>query len=122
MTPAAGQRQLVQRVTSKRPLARDVPCGILSLVRHKGHHGPLAHLGERHNGIVEVRGSSPRWSTSSTSSTGSSARSGTNDGAEVGEMSDLIDYGMSGIAILTLLIAVVLISVIWSAALGSPLG
>ena len=37
-----------------------------------------------------------------------------------GEMSDLIDYGMSGIAILTLLIALVLIAVIWSAALGSP--
>ncbi len=36
-------------------------------------------------------------------------------------MSDLIDYGMSGIAILTLLIALVLISIIWSAALGAPI-
>lgn len=36
-------------------------------------------------------------------------------------MSDLIDYGMSGLAILTLLIAVILIAIIWSAALGAPI-
>ena len=57
---------------------------------------------------MEVRGSSPRWSTI--------------DASELrGKMGELIDFAAGGLAILLLLIATFFVVVIWSAALGNPL-
>ena len=39
----------------------DSPCRVVATINLR--HGPVAQLGERHNGIVEVRGSSPLRST-----------------------------------------------------------